>query len=67
MGLFMGCQIRRLGEPFCAVLKRAYVRLFARMGAQVCPQVKVQRETFFADVAFVRFLPSVHELVSLKL
>ena len=67
MRLLMRGQIRTLGKSSVAFWERADVRLLARMRPEMRPQIEVEREAFAADVAFVRFFASMHQLMPLQL
>jgi hypothetical protein len=65
MGLLVRGQIRWLSESLGAIGKRANVWLLPCVGAEVSPEVEIERETLLTYVAFIRLFAGMHELVSL--
>lgn len=59
--------MNRFPQPDEPTLNRAHVGLEASVGADVGPQIEVQRELLCADFALVGFLASVDQLMSLQL
>jgi len=66
MCFFVRCEVGGLSKPFAAVWERAYVRFLASVCPQMRPQIKVQTKALATNVALVRLLSRVDQLVPLE-
>jgi len=62
----VGGQVRALSEPLETVRIGADVRLLPGVGSSMSAEIEIKGKSFVTDIAFVRFLACVDQLVALQ-